>query len=101
MGLNIEQPVITLFHYMYYIKEQMISPVPDVRTLQLDHTKDSYIVLACDGIWNSLTSQEVVDFVSERLDKLQADETSKDPTSQQLQTICEEVSPQSLISLLS
>ena len=77
-----------MYFIFYYIKEQMISPVPDVRTLQLDHTKDSYIVLACDGIWNSLTSQEVVDFVSERLDKLQADETSTDPTSQQLQTIC-------------
>ena len=72
--------------------EQMISPVPDIRTLQIDSTKDSYIVLACDGIWNSLTSQEVVDFVSERLDKFCTDgNVPQDPTTQQLQTICEEV----------
>ena len=70
----------------------MISPVPDIRTLQLDPTKDSYIVLACDGIWNSLTSQEVVEFISERLDKYCPTEHGPiDPTTQQLQTICEEV----------
>ena len=70
----------------------MISPVPDIRTLQIDPTKDSYIVLACDGIWNSLTSQEVVDFVSERIDKLCSTEAEqKDPTTLHLKTICEEV----------
>merc|ERR1719278_2457524 len=74
------------------LQEQMISPVPDIRTLQIDPTKDSYIVLACDGIWNSLTSQEVVDFVSERLDKFCTDgNVPQDPTTQQLQTICEEL----------
>merc|ERR1712080_205956 len=61
-------------------------------TLQLDPTKDSYIVLACDGIWNSLTSQEVVDFISERLDKFSSGENgTKDPTTTHLQTICEEL----------
>ena len=70
----------------------MISPVPDIRNLQIDPTKDSYIVLACDGIWNSLTSQEVVDFVSERLDKLSSSKDgTEDPTTAHLQTICEEV----------
>merc|ERR1719510_1201444 len=74
------------------LQEQMISPVPDIRTLQIDTTKDSYIVLACDGIWNSLTSQEVVDFVSERLDKFCTDgNVPQDPSTQQLQTICEEL----------
>jgi len=60
--------------------------------LQLDPTKDSYIILACDGIWNSLTSQEVVDFVSERLDKYKStEEGSHDPTMHHLQNICEEL----------
>lgn len=30
---------------------------------------DRFVVLACDGIWNSMESQEVVDFVAERLDR--------------------------------
>jgi Serine/threonine protein phosphatase len=37
-------------------------------------------VSACDGIWNSLSSQEVVDFVRERIGK-----------QEKLIDICEEV----------
>ena len=68
----------------------MISPVPDVKTLQLDAKRDSFILLACDGIWNSLSSQETVDFVQQRLLKLE-NEAKKDPSTQQLKKICEEV----------
>jgi len=49
------------------LSEQMISPVPDVKRLTINPETDSYIFLACDGIWNSLNSQEVVDFINERL----------------------------------
>jgi len=38
------------------------------------------MVLACDGIWNSMTSQEVIDFVAERLAK-----------DMPLQKICEDM----------
>lgn len=58
----------------------MISPLPDVRSLTLT-PKDSFVVIACDGIWNSMSSQEVCDFVLERLD-----------THTKLSTIVEEVS---------
>ena len=47
----------------------MISPLPDIKKLTIDPVKDSFIFLACDGIWNSLSSQETVDFINERLDK--------------------------------
>ncbi|XP_069998453.1 protein phosphatase 1G [Penaeus vannamei] len=47
-------------------EEQMISPLPDVRSMTLE-PKDTFIIVACDGIWNSLSSQEACDFVSERL----------------------------------
>ena len=47
----------------------MISPVPDVKKLTIDPEKDSFVLLACDGIWNSLSSQETVDFVNDRLKK--------------------------------
>lgn len=62
------------------LQEQMISPVPDVRTLTVNPETDSFMVLACDGIWNSMSSQEVVDFVAQRINK-----------EQKVSSICEEV----------
>lgn len=62
-------------------EEQMISALPDLKhhTLQPD---DEFMVLACDGIWNYMSNDEVVGFVKQRLD---AGKLS-------LSEICEEVS---------
>jgi len=78
------------------VEAQMISALPDIRRAKLsrsghtaaaDRVRDggrtaqeaggdpsdlaagdvAFLVLACDGIWNSMESQEVVDFVAERL----------------------------------
>ena len=45
---------------------QMVSPLPDLVVAELT-PDDEFLVMACDGIWNSMTSQEVVDFVRQRL----------------------------------
>ena len=63
----------------------MISPVPDIKTLSLDPKLDSYVFLACDGIWNSLSSQEVVNFINERF------EEAKDDSPETLKSICIQV----------
>lgn len=47
--------------------EQMITALPDVRTLRINPEEDEFMVLACDGIWNYLSSQDVVDFVRKRI----------------------------------
>ncbi|XP_039954778.1 probable protein phosphatase CG10417 isoform X1 [Bactrocera neohumeralis] len=59
---------------------QMISALPDVRKLIIT-PEDEFMVLACDGIWNYLSSEEVVDFVRQRL---------KDD-SKKMSQICEEL----------
>ena len=70
------------------LTEQMISPVPDVRRLTINPDTDSFIFLACDGIWNSLNSQEVVDFINARLEN----ENNKKPVdTKRLTAILEEV----------
>ncbi|RZC32041.1 protein phosphatase 2C 21 [Asbolus verrucosus] len=44
-------------------REQMITALPDVKKLTINPNEDEFMVLACDGIWNFMSSQEVVDFV--------------------------------------
>ncbi|XP_052842633.1 probable protein phosphatase CG10417 isoform X1 [Drosophila gunungcola] len=61
-------------------EEQMISALPDIKKLIIT-PHDEFMVLACDGIWNYMSSEEVVDFVRIRL---------KDK-SKKLSKICEEL----------
>lgn len=58
----------------------MISALPDIKKLIVT-PEDEFMVLACDGIWNFMSSEEVVDFVRLRL----KDETKK------MSEICEEL----------
>ena len=44
----------------------MISATPDVLTVGRE-AGDEFILLACDGIWDVVGSQEAVDFINERL----------------------------------
>merc|ERR1712232_1428360 len=46
--------------------EQMISATPDIRAYNR-RKDDEFIVLACDGVWDVCSSQEVVDFIRSRL----------------------------------
>lgn len=61
-------------------EEQMISALPDIKKITIG-SEDEFMVLACDGIWNFMTSDDVVEFVQERI----ADPTKK------LSEICEEM----------
>lgn len=64
------------------LQEQMISPLPDIKTLELNPATDPWMILACDGIWNFMSSQEVVDYIEERIG---------DTPDDKLSSICEEV----------
>lgn len=48
-------------------KEQMITALPDVKTMTIDPVKDQFMLLACDGIWNFMSSQDVCDFIVPKL----------------------------------
>lgn len=61
-------------------EEQMISALPDIKKITIE-PEDEFMVLACDGIWNFMTSDDVVEFVQDRI----ADPTKK------LTDICEEM----------
>ncbi|KAH6564995.1 hypothetical protein BASA50_001619 [Batrachochytrium salamandrivorans] len=47
-------------------EKQTVTAFPDVTEWTLRET-DEFLVLACDGIWDCMTNQEVVDFVTEKI----------------------------------
>lgn len=58
----------------------MISALPDIKKITITD-KDEFMIIACDGIWNFLTSEQAVQFVRTRLAE----------NREKLSTICEEV----------
>ncbi|CAR26150.1 hypothetical protein ZYGR_0E01330 [Zygosaccharomyces rouxii] len=44
-------------------QEQIVTAFPDIMEHKLNYDKDEFVILACDGIWDCLSSQECVDLV--------------------------------------
>jgi len=47
---------------------QIITAEPDIMKIQIT-SEDRFFVLACDGVWDVMSNQDVVDFVAQRLDQ--------------------------------
>ncbi|CCH60310.1 hypothetical protein TBLA_0C05140 [Henningerozyma blattae CBS 6284] len=43
--------------------EQIVTCVPDIIKHELDYKNDEFVILACDGIWDCLSSQDCVDII--------------------------------------
>ena len=58
------------FHYKADMNltddKQLIIATPDVQVKDLD-AKTKFAILACDGIWEVLSNEEVIDFILEKL----------------------------------
>ncbi|SCU97825.1 LADA_0H08548g1_1 [Lachancea dasiensis] len=48
---------------------QIVTCVPDVVEHTIDYALDEFVILACDGIWDCLSSQECVDLVHYGINK--------------------------------
>ena len=57
--------------------------MPHLKVLDINPTTDEWMILACDGIWNFMSSQEVVDYIQQKIDVT---------PHNKLSSICEEVS---------
>ncbi|KAK4354419.1 hypothetical protein RND71_026613 [Anisodus tanguticus] len=47
-------------------EKQIVTANPDIHSVELSND-DDFLVLACDGIWDCMSSQELVDFVGKQL----------------------------------
>ncbi|XDV50150.1 hypothetical protein PO909_019254 [Leuciscus waleckii] len=48
--------------------EQLVSPEPEVFEIARSDAEDEFVVLACDGIWDVMTNEELCAFVRSRLE---------------------------------
>ena len=48
-------------------KEQLVSPEPEFYMKLREPEIDEFLVLACDGVWDVMTNEELVNFVSARM----------------------------------
>jgi serine/threonine protein phosphatase PrpC len=55
--------------------QPFIVSIPDIYRYELN-TGDKFMVMACDGLWDVLSNQEVVDFILEELDKLKKNKST-------------------------
>lgn len=49
------------------VRNQPVSPVPDVTVFSREHAEDEFLVLACDGIWNVMSDEGLYKFIRSRL----------------------------------
>ena len=47
--------------------DQLVSPEPEITKMSRDIDKDSFLLLACDGIFDVMSNEEVVAYVSKKL----------------------------------
>ncbi|XP_046413904.1 protein phosphatase 1B isoform X2 [Neodiprion pinetum] len=47
--------------------EQLVSPEPEIFVRERDDVNDEFLVLACDGIWDVMTNEDLCDFIRSRL----------------------------------
>lgn len=47
--------------------KQLVSPEPEMTVLKREHERDQFLLLACDGVFDVMSNEEVVAFVLHRL----------------------------------
>merc|ERR1719204_529713 len=47
--------------------EQLVSPEPEFYVKTRDADKDKFLVLACDGVWDVMTNEDICSFIADRM----------------------------------
>jgi len=68
--------------------EKLVTVEPEVRKLDIT-SKSSFILLACDGLWDTVSNQQALDFVKGKLTEISGNPLS--PDNRELYLICVEL----------
>ena len=61
--LKMKQDMDLNFHVVNFVSIE-----PDIRYVRMNYETDRFLLLASDGIFEKITSQEAIDFISKELD---------------------------------
>lgn len=75
-------------------KEQMVTCDPEIRKVSRQTGSDEFIILACDGIWDCLTSEEAV----ARVRKGMAERSAKEKINEVIENIFDEIIAKDILS---
>lgn len=70
-------------------EQQAVTSVPEIQSTPLQPESDGFVVLACDGIWDVMTNEQVVLFVKRRINM----EISLATIAEELMTHCLSTTP--------
>jgi len=48
-------------------KKQLITPEPEIYVREREANMDEFMVLACDGVWDVMSNEDIVDFIADRM----------------------------------
>lgn len=69
--------------------EQLVSPEPEIFVQERDDRLDEFLVLACDGVWDVMSNEDLCAYVRSRL---QVTEDLREVTGQVIDTCLYKVS---------
>eukprot|EP00940_MAST-03C_sp_MAST-3C-sp2_P002940 g2940.t1 len=69
--------------------EQRITAMPDIREVKLT-SDDDFFIIACDGIWEIMSSQDATDFVRKRLESTKREDVDASFLSKVAEDLCDE-----------
>ncbi|KAM3133145.1 hypothetical protein pb186bvf_014721 [Paramecium bursaria] len=64
--------------------EQLIIAVPDIMMTELDFTKDKFILMGCDGIFQTLDNSSLLDYVNKNISQGKVDQNALKLTAESL-----------------
>jgi len=56
----------SFFHHLSNLSIK-VSPEPEFYYKIREHEKDEFLVLACDGVWDVMTNEDICQFISARM----------------------------------